>query len=136
MVRFTFFKVNSYFDDHHNLTLDQLEEGQEWCKYATNKFKKNQAKAKDHIVTQMCTQARLYQVDTLGNPMSDGGRQHTHRVDLQGMTCTCGKWEAYKIPCSHVIAVYAKVSTMRSSLLLFAIAHLNGSTAMNWYSNH
>jgi len=24
------------------------------------------------------------------------------------MTCTCGKWEAYKIPCSHVIAICAK----------------------------
>ena len=32
MVRFTFFKVNSYFDARHNLTLDQLEVGQEWCK--------------------------------------------------------------------------------------------------------
>ena len=24
------------------------------------------------------------------------------------MTCTCGKWEAYKMPCSHVIAICAK----------------------------
>ena len=31
-----------------------------------------------------------------------------HRVDLRGMTCTCGKWKAYKIPCSHVIAICAK----------------------------
>ena len=77
MVRFTFFKVNSYFDAHCNLTLDQLEAGQEWCKYATDKFEKNQAKAKEHMV------------DTRGNPMSNGGGQHTHRVDLWGMTCTC-----------------------------------------------
>ena len=49
-----------------------------------------------------------YQVDTPGNPLSNGGRQHTHRVDLRGMTCTCGKWEAYKISCSHVIAICAK----------------------------
>ena len=40
MVRFTFFKVNLYFDARRNLTLDQLEAGQKWCKYATNKFKK------------------------------------------------------------------------------------------------
>ena len=31
-----------------------------------------------------------------------------HRVDLRGMTCTCGKWKANKIPCSHVIAICAK----------------------------
>ena len=54
MVRFTFFKVNSYFDARHNLTLDQLEAGQEWCKYAMDKFEKNQAKSKDHMVTRMC----------------------------------------------------------------------------------
>ena len=67
-----------------------------------------QAKAKEHMVTRMCTQARLYQVDTPNNPLSNGGGQHMHRVDLQGMTCTCGKWKAYKIPCSHVIAICAK----------------------------
>ena len=58
MVRFAFFKVNSYFNALPDLALDQLEAGQEWCKYAMDKFKKNQAKAKDHMVTQMCTQAR------------------------------------------------------------------------------
>ena len=108
MVRFTFFKVNLYFDARHNLTLDQLEVSQEWCKYATDKFKKNQVKAKEHMVIGMCTQVRLYQVDTLSNPMSDGGGQHTHKVDFWGMTCTCGKWEACKILCSHVIAICAK----------------------------
>ena len=54
MVRFTFFKVNLYFDACRNLTLDQLEVGQQWCKYAMDKFEINQAKAKDHMVTWMC----------------------------------------------------------------------------------
>ena len=40
MVRFTFFKVNLYFDARRNLTLNQLETGQEWCKYAMEKFEK------------------------------------------------------------------------------------------------
>ncbi|XP_030942302.1 uncharacterized protein LOC115967357 [Quercus lobata] len=104
MVRFSFFKVNSYFDTRRNLTLDQLEAGQEWCKYAMDKFEKNQAKAKNHMVTRMCAQAQLYQVDTPGNPLSNRGGQHTYKVDLRGMTCKCGKWEAYKIPCSHSTA--------------------------------
>ncbi|XP_030958317.1 uncharacterized protein LOC115980177 [Quercus lobata] len=62
MVKFTFYKVNSYFDERRNKTLEQLEEGG------------------DHI----------------------------HRVSLMDMTCTCGKWEANKIPCSHLIAICAK----------------------------
>ena len=80
MVRFTYFKVNSYFDDCHNLTLDQLEVGQEWCKYVMDRFVRNEAKAKEHMVTRMCAQARLYQVDTPYNPMSirgGGGTTHT-----------------------------------------------------------
>ena len=36
--------------------------------------------------------------------ISDGG-DHSHEVRLLENTCTCGKWEFYKIPCSHVIAV-------------------------------
>ena len=55
MVRFTFFKVNSYFYARRNLTLDQLEAGQEWCKYSMDKFEKNRAKSKDHMVTRMRT---------------------------------------------------------------------------------
>ena len=78
MVRFTYFKVNSYFDDCHNLTLDQLEVGQEWCKYVMDRFVRNEAKAKEHMVTRMCAQARLYQVDTPNNPMSIGGGGTTH----------------------------------------------------------
>ncbi|XP_075663238.1 uncharacterized protein LOC142632784 [Castanea sativa] len=46
MVRFTFFKVNYYFDARCNLTLDQLEVGQEWCKYAMDKFKKKSSEGK------------------------------------------------------------------------------------------
>ena len=62
----------------------------------------------EHMVTGMCAQALLYQVDTPGNPMSDGGKQHTHRVNLRGMTCTYRKWVVYKISCSHVVAICAK----------------------------
>ena len=46
MVRYTFFKVNSYFDAHCNLTLDLLEMGQEWSKYAMEKFEKKSSEGK------------------------------------------------------------------------------------------
>ncbi|KAJ0886566.1 putative Zinc finger, SWIM-type [Helianthus annuus] len=31
-------------------------------------------------------------------------------VNLEEKTCTCGKWEIYKYPCSHVLSVCAKLS--------------------------
>ncbi|KAK9983159.1 hypothetical protein SO802_032684 [Lithocarpus litseifolius] len=82
MVKFTFYKVNSYFDDRQNKTLEQLEERQGWCKYTYDKFEANQEKAKLHMVRGMSAQ--------------------------QCLTCTCGKWETNKIPYSHLITVYAK----------------------------
>ena len=108
MVKFTFYKVNSYFDERQNKTLEQLEEGQVWCKYAYDKFEANQEKAKLHIVRRMSAQQQLYTVETQFSLLNIGGGNHTHRVSLIDMTCTCGKWEANKIPCSHLIAVCAK----------------------------
>ena len=64
MVHSTFYKVNSYFDDRRNKTLEQLEEGQEGCKYAYDKFEANQEKAKFHMVRRMSAQQRLYTVET------------------------------------------------------------------------
>ena len=56
LVKFTFYKVNSYFDECQNKTLVQLEEGQVWCKYAYGKFEANQEKAKLHMVRRMSAQ--------------------------------------------------------------------------------
>ena len=53
MVKFTFYKVNSYLDKLRNKTLEQLEEGQVWCKYAYDKFEANQEKAKLYMVRRM-----------------------------------------------------------------------------------
>nr|POE66836.1 hypothetical protein CFP56_61276 [Quercus suber] len=101
-------EVNSYFDECQNKTLEQLEKGQVWCKYAYDKFEANQEKAKLHMVRKMSAQQQLYTVETQFSLLNTGGEDHTHRVSLMDMTCTCGTWEANKISCSHLIAVYAK----------------------------
>ena len=108
MVKFTFYKVNSYFDDRRNKTLEQMEKGQQWCKYAYDKFKANHEKGKLHIVRRMSAQHRLYTVETQSNLLDTGEGAQTHEVDLIQMTYTCRKWEVYKIPCSHIIAVCGK----------------------------
>nr|XP_023875314.1 uncharacterized protein LOC111987802 [Quercus suber] len=108
MVKLTFYKVNSYFEDCRNKTLEQLEEGQEGYKYAYDKFEANQEKAKLHMVRRMSAQQHLYIVETQSSLLSTGGGAHNHRVSLMDMTCMCGKWEANKIPCSHLITVCVK----------------------------
>ena len=39
------------------------------------------------------------------NPHRSDGGDHSHEVRLLENTCTYGKWEIYKIPFSHVIAI-------------------------------
>nr|POF02057.1 b3 domain-containing transcription factor vrn1 [Quercus suber] len=94
------------------LTLYSVEHNKQYkvIKSDTNRllFEANQEKAKRHMVRRMSAQHRLYTVETQSSLLRIGGGAHTHRVSLMDRTCTCGKWEANKIPCSHLIAVCAK----------------------------
>lgn len=125
MVKFISYKVNSYFDERRNKTLEQLEEGQVWCKYAYDKFEANQEKGKLHMVRRMSAQQQLYTVKTQSSLLNTSGGDHTHKVSLMDMTCTCGKWEANKIPCSYLIAVCAKYNHNATEYM----DRLNGITA-------
>ena len=53
MVKYTWFKLNSYFDDRHNKSIAQLNSGQKWTKYALDIFMRNKAKAERHRVTRL-----------------------------------------------------------------------------------
>ena len=101
MVKYTWFKLNAYFNDCRNKSIAQLNSGKKWCKYALDIFMRNKAKVEHHRVTRQ----QSYQVDTLHNPGTAGHKDRTHGVNLLQRTCTCQKWKLYKIPCSHAIAV-------------------------------
>ena len=53
MVKYTWFKLNSYFDDHRNKSIAQLNSGQKWTKYALDIFMRNKAKVEHHRVTRL-----------------------------------------------------------------------------------
>ncbi|KAK9994312.1 hypothetical protein SO802_024015 [Lithocarpus litseifolius] len=105
MVKYTWFKLDTYFDDRRNKSIAQLKLGKRWCKYAFDIFMRNKAKVEHHRVTRLSAQQQSYQVDTPHNLGTAGHGDHTHGVNLLQRTCTCQKWQLYKIPCSHVIAV-------------------------------
>ncbi|XP_075665165.1 uncharacterized protein LOC142634789 [Castanea sativa] len=105
MVKYTWFKLNAHFDDHRNKSIEQLNSGKKWCKYALDIFMRNKEKAEHHRMTKLSAQQQSYQVDTPHNPGTAGHGDHTHGVNLLQRTCTCQKWKSNKIPCSHDIAV-------------------------------
>ncbi|KAK9984305.1 hypothetical protein SO802_033830 [Lithocarpus litseifolius] len=93
MVKYSWFKLNSYFDDHRNKSIEQLNSGKKWCQYALDIFMRNKGKAEHHRVMRLSAQQQKYQVDTLHNPGTIGHGDHTHGVNLLQRTCTCQKWK-------------------------------------------
>ena len=89
MVKYTWFKLNAYFDDRRNKSIAQLNSRKKWCKYALDIFMRNKAKAEHHRVTRLSTRQQSYQVDTPHNPGTAGHGDHTYRVNLLQRTCTC-----------------------------------------------
>ncbi|XP_075636632.1 uncharacterized protein LOC142608856 [Castanea sativa] len=59
--------------------------------------------------------AEIIVVRTPINPNSAYRGNHRHEVNLRESTCSCQKWQVYKILCSHVIAVckYQGIFVMR-----------------------
>ena len=112
MVKYTWFKLNSYFDDRHNKSIAQLNSGKKMDKYALDISMRNKAKAEHHRVTRLSVQQQSYQIDTPHTYASAGHGDHIHGVNLLQRTCTCQKWKLYKIPCSHVIAVCISVDAL------------------------
>ena len=63
MVKFTFYKVNSYFDERRNKTLEQLEEGK--CGANMPMTSSRQIKGRrSSMVRRMSAQQQLYTVET------------------------------------------------------------------------
>ena len=53
MVKYTWLKLNSYFDDHPNKSIAQLNLGQKWTKYVLDIFLRNKAKGEHQRVTRL-----------------------------------------------------------------------------------
>ena len=106
IVKYTWFKLNAYFNDSRNKNIAQWNSRKKWTKYTLNIFMRNKAKAEHYRVTRLSVQQQSYQVDTPHNPGTAGHGDHTHGVNLLQRTCTCQKWKLYKIPCSHHCRLY------------------------------
>ena len=58
---------------------------------------------------------KLFEVRTPINPDSAYKGNHRHKVNMRQRTCSCQKWQVYKIPYSHVITMckYQSIFAMR-----------------------
>ena len=115
LVDYIWCKLVTYFNNRRTKILGDIEHGQKFSKHAMEKYEANYEKGTRHYVRPFNQQDDVYQVCTSHNPHRSNGGDHSHEVRLLKNTCTYGKWEIYKTPCSHVIAVCIRehVNAMR-----------------------
>ena len=105
LVKFTGNKLVQYFHDRRKEYHYELSEGKKWSTYAFSTWDGNSHKSEKHYLKAFSNQDMIYQVVTLLNTCSTGGGNHNYEVRLWERTCSCGKWQNIRIPCSHAIRV-------------------------------
>ncbi|XP_074342619.1 uncharacterized protein LOC141680234 [Apium graveolens] len=106
--------VIDYFDARHVEIATQSLNGGIFTKYGTMKLNRAIARASRYQVKLFDRDTWLFQV-TIRKDGLKGGNNHTIR--LRQSTCTCGKWQNYHIPCSHVISCCAYVKMRYDNLV-------------------
>jgi hypothetical protein len=110
MMEFIFFKLVKYFNNRHNNTRANLEEGQVHSKHAMDIFEKYTEKSLLHFVIEVTWEDGTFSIRIPMKPNSINRGNHIQIVKLLDRTCNSGKWQLYKIHCSHVIASCRTIS--------------------------
>ena len=66
-------------------------------------FRKRDTSAQSHTLTEFNYNEGVYRLVTKLLVNENGG--NTHTVSYYQHTCTCGKWQMERFPCSHALAV-------------------------------
>ncbi|KAH7853804.1 hypothetical protein Vadar_006774 [Vaccinium darrowii] len=107
----TFSKCVEYFNDQVVKSMQgKKANGIDFNLFAKKKYDRWNENAVGHTVIVFDPAAGLYEVHTPVNPTSPYNGNHKHTVQLPLRRCTCNKLQPWKIPCSHVIVVYSKMS--------------------------
>nr|XP_017221422.1 PREDICTED: uncharacterized protein LOC108198163 [Daucus carota subsp. sativus] len=106
LVRVLFYKTVEYFDQRRLEIASQVSKGQIFTKYASHFMNRVVRHSTGHSVKIFDRGTWLFQVVTRRDGLKGG---NTHTVRLMESTCTCGKLQTYRIPCSHVIACCSHV---------------------------
>ena len=91
------------FDQHRTEYVKMLNDGFLWTPKCVETIKHRIDKANGHVVQRYDEENMIFQITTAFNHARRKGG-HKQIVDLKQTTCTCGKFQQSKIPCSHAIA--------------------------------
>ncbi|GJX69522.1 uncharacterized protein Tco_0305249 [Tanacetum coccineum] len=102
-VQLTFYRLVHYFDVRRPQGIHAQVSGERYAPHVVAKQEALKLKASAHVVRSFNRNRGIFEVIT------KKGR-NVQVVNLEKETCTCGKWEVYKYPCSHVLSACANLS--------------------------
>ncbi|XP_058749008.1 uncharacterized protein LOC131621962 [Vicia villosa] len=106
LVKSTYFRMASLFAQRGERWDAVLRAGQLWSECCTRFIKAEGAKANTHMVTRFDRHNQNFMVrETIDH--GEGLPRQEYRVLLEERWCDCGKFQAFRMPCSHVIATCA-----------------------------
>ncbi|XP_058734136.1 uncharacterized protein LOC131605848 [Vicia villosa] len=103
LVEATYYRMASLFARRGERWSAVLESGQVFSETCVKFMKEQSAKANSHIVTSFNRFNRTFSVkETIDH--NEGLPRQQYRVLTDEGWCDCGKFQAFRMPCSHVIA--------------------------------
>ena len=108
LVKCTYYRMVEYFVRRSSQAATEAQAGQRFCTKLVEVMHRNQEDACSHQVRSYDHQSTKFEVTEKFNPVTlKGGR--TWSLKLNEYYCQCGKFQAYRYPCSHVLAACAAV---------------------------
>ncbi|XP_061362500.1 uncharacterized protein LOC133306222 [Gastrolobium bilobum] len=100
-VKHTYSRLVHYFVERGTNAVANLESAYRHCKNVVELVKKNQVDAIGHHVRAYNVEHTVFEVDA--------GWERSYSVNLPQIFCQCGKFKAFKYPCSHAAAAALSV---------------------------
>ncbi|XP_061339024.1 uncharacterized protein LOC133285759 [Gastrolobium bilobum] len=126
LVKHTYSRLVAYFVERGTNALAQLQLAHRHSKHVVELVKKNQVDATGHHVRAYNVEHTVFEVDA--------GWERSYSVNLPQRYCQCGKFKAFKYPCSHVVA--AALSVRQSAFTyvddVFLITNLVEAYSFPW----
>lgn len=109
LVHHTLSRCVSYWRSRKQKALAMQQAQHRFSDTITSKMADNANKANAHSVVEYNRERGVFQVLTARNRVTGGGGNYC-TVNLQERRCSCGKFQHFRFPCSHVMAACASIS--------------------------
>ncbi|CAK8571576.1 unnamed protein product [Lathyrus sativus] len=108
LVHSTYYRMGSLFGKRGHKWTKMLATGKVFTDGCNKGMADEVAKANTHNVMQFDRERFCFMVQEKIN-QNDGRSMGTFSVDLRNRWCDCGKFQAFHLPCSHVIVTYSSI---------------------------